>query len=127
MGIRDSFYRDRETLERSAGTELFGKIYNLCKWRIMGNTLRFVSHAVPVGQLMVFLRSSPAGRSLPLSMVREIFLLVVCKTVSCGRAWNGGYPLGAIMTQLMDMVVVVVVGRVDVDQDRGLRGHWLES
>ena len=93
----------------------------------MGNTLRFVSHAVPVGQLMVFLRSSPAGRSLPLSMVREIFLLVVCKTVSCGRAWNGGYPLGAIMTQLMDMVVVVVVGRVDVDQDRGLRGHWLES
>ena len=71
-------------------------------------------YAVPAGQLIVFFRASPAGRSLPLSMFREILLFVVCRIVSLGRLWKGGLPLGFSMTQLIDILrEVCLLGAVD--------------
>jgi hypothetical protein len=105
MGVGNSLYRNCEALEFSARAEFSGEIYNLhvsIDWVWL--TRRFVSHVVPAGQLMVLFRSSPGGRSLPLSMESEMVLLVVWRTVSCGSATNGGSPPGANITQLIDMV-----------------------
>jgi hypothetical protein len=50
-------------------------------------------------------------------MVRDILLFVRWSSVSWGRATNGGFPFGASITQLMDIVAVAVA--VAVDDCRG--------
>lgn len=42
-------------------------------------------------------------------MVRETALFVLWRTTSCGSAWNGGFPLGASITQLSDMLAIEVI------------------